>query len=103
MIVMFGLGTGELLIILFIILLLFGGRKLPELARSLGSAVREFNRSSREDVKEERAPEKKDDEENDRRAIIEAAKKLGIETEGRSIKEIAVDLAKATEKREQTA
>lgn len=103
MIVMFGLGTGELLIILFIILLLFGGRKLPELARSLGSAVREFNRSSREDVKEERAPEKKDDEENDRRAIIEAAKKLGIETEGRSIKEIAGDLAKAAEKREQTA
>lgn len=36
------LGTGELLIILIIILLVFGGAKLPKLARSLGQAQKEF-------------------------------------------------------------
>ena len=36
------LGTGELIIILIIVLLVFGGTKLPKLARSLGQAQREF-------------------------------------------------------------
>ena len=37
-----GLRPQELLIILVIVLVLFGGKKLPEMARSLGSAQREF-------------------------------------------------------------
>lgn len=36
------LGAQELLIVLLIVLVLFGGSKLPQLARSLGSAQREF-------------------------------------------------------------
>ncbi|MGZ0229742.1 MAG: Sec-independent protein translocase subunit TatA/TatB [Acidimicrobiales bacterium] len=36
------LGTGELLIILLIILVVFGGAKLPTLAKSLGQAQKEF-------------------------------------------------------------
>ena len=39
---MFGLGPAELLIVGAILLLLFGGTKLPQLARSLGQAQREF-------------------------------------------------------------
>jgi sec-independent protein translocase protein TatA len=43
---MFGpIGLPELLIIAFIILLLFGGKKLPELFKSLGQAIREFNKA----------------------------------------------------------
>jgi len=41
---MFGLGWQELLVALVIILLLFGATKLPELARSLGKAKREFEK-----------------------------------------------------------
>lgn len=38
-----GLGTGEIVLIVFAILLLFGGRKIPELMRGIGNGVREFN------------------------------------------------------------
>ena len=37
------LGVNEILIILLIVLLLFGGRKIPELMRGLGRGIREFN------------------------------------------------------------
>ena len=39
---MFNLGTGELLVIFLVILLLFGAKKLPELARGLGKGINEF-------------------------------------------------------------
>ena len=40
------LGGGELLIILFIVLLLFGAKKLPELAKGLGKSAREFKKAT---------------------------------------------------------
>jgi sec-independent protein translocase protein TatA len=49
------LGAPELLIILLIVLLLFGGAKLPKLARSLGEASREFKKSSDENDKDEKS------------------------------------------------
>tara|TARA_Y100000996_G_scaffold142959_1_gene109600 strand:+ start:296 stop:475 length:180 start_codon:yes stop_codon:yes gene_type:complete len=49
---MFGLGGGEILLILFIILLLFGAKKLPELAKGLGKGINEFKKASK-DIKDE--------------------------------------------------
>lgn len=40
------MGTPELMLILFAVLLLFGGKKLPELARGLGKGMREFKDAS---------------------------------------------------------
>lgn len=43
-----GLGGTELIVILLVVLLLFGAKKIPELARGLGSGIREFKDASRE-------------------------------------------------------
>lgn len=45
---MFGLGIWELLILLFIVLLFFGAKRLPEIGRSLGKGIREFKDSVQE-------------------------------------------------------
>ncbi len=50
---MAGLGAPELLIILVVILVLFGGAKLPKLARSLGQAQNEFRKGTTERELEE--------------------------------------------------
>ena len=44
-----GLGTTELLIVLGILVLLFGASRIPEVARSLGSGIRDFRKGLKED------------------------------------------------------
>ena len=58
-------GAPEILLIIFVILLLFGSKKLPELARSLGKSLNEFKRGQTEstpDKKIEKQAEPADDE-----------------------------------------
>jgi len=44
-----GLGAGELMIILVILLVLFGGSKLPGLAKGLGQSMKEFKKAQRDE------------------------------------------------------
>ena len=43
------IGSQEIIIIAIIILLLFGGRKIPELMKGLGSGIKEFKNASKDD------------------------------------------------------
>ena len=45
---MFGMGHWEILMILVVILLLFGAKRIPEMAQGLGQGIREFRKSLRE-------------------------------------------------------
>lgn len=49
---MFGIGTTELLIIALIIILLFGGRKIPEFFQRFGESIKEFRKSVKDEDKD---------------------------------------------------
>lgn len=48
MLLAFNLGWGEIVLILVVVLLLFGAKKLPELARGLGQGIKEFKKATKE-------------------------------------------------------
>jgi sec-independent protein translocase protein TatA len=48
MLAVFGLGGWEVILILAVVLILFGAKKLPELAKGLGQGIREFKKASNE-------------------------------------------------------
>jgi sec-independent protein translocase protein TatA len=56
---MFGLGMPELVVIMFICLILFGGRKLPEIGSGVGKAIRNFRGATKEATEEIQAPGEK--------------------------------------------
>ncbi len=58
---MFGLGGQEIIIILLIVGVLFGAKKLPEIGRSLGEGLREFKKSTRTIIEEDPIEKEKSD------------------------------------------
>ena len=62
---MFGLGPTELIIIAVIVLLIFGAKRLPEIGKGVGGAIREFR-----EVKQELGANKKADEGRDAREEV---------------------------------
>ena len=53
---LFNLGTGEIILIVLVVLLLFGGKKIPELMKGLGKGVRSFKKGMNEIEEEIKKP-----------------------------------------------
>jgi len=51
------IGPQQVILILVIVLLLFGGRKIPELMRGLGSGIKEFKKATKEEEEEAKKKE----------------------------------------------
>jgi sec-independent protein translocase protein TatA len=60
------LGATEILLILLVVVLLFGGRKIPELMKGIGQGMKEFKKASRleDETDKPTAEPKKDEEKN---------------------------------------
>jgi len=80
----------ELIIGLVVILLLFGAKRVPELARGLGSGVREFKKGTQEGEVEKKEEEQKEEEQ------LEASKS---EDETKLEEDASVEAEKAEQKR----
>ena len=92
---MFGsVGMPELIIGLVVILLLFGAKRVPELARGLGSGVREFKKGTQEGEVEN----KKKEEEQKKEEQLEASKSEHDE-ETKLEEDSSVEAEKAEQKR----
>lgn len=62
---MFGsVGATEIIIILFVLVLLFGAKKLPELAKGIGQGVKELKNSMKDDDEKDKKDKEKINEEN---------------------------------------
>lgn len=81
------IGWQELILVLAILVFLFGATKLKELAKGLGESVRAFRKATEE------PSEKKEDVDE---AILEAAEKMGIATEGKDVKQILREMDEKT-------
>jgi sec-independent protein translocase protein TatA len=94
---MFGLGTTELVIIGVVVFLIFGAKRIPEIGKGLGGAIREFRQIKKDiNIKQEDQHEEKGNKEGDPPALEE---KLA----GKVLKEIpgvkqAMDVKEKVEK-----
>lgn len=88
-------GMEWILLVLVVVLLLFGAKKIPEFARSLGKAKAEFQRGQmivEREIREERARDEQRGKKKSKN-VVEAAKALGIDTEGKSENELKKEIA----------
>jgi sec-independent protein translocase protein TatA len=72
---MFGLGPTELVVIAVIVLFIFGAKRLPEIGKGLGGAIREFR-----NIKKQISNEESDAEHNDKKAIADKDAPKSFET-----------------------
>ncbi len=63
---MFGLGMPELIIILIVVIVLFGARRLPEIGSGIGQAIRNFKKATSEPDEIDVTPKEKSQEDADK-------------------------------------
>ncbi|MCP8305246.1 MAG: twin-arginine translocase TatA/TatE family subunit [archaeon] len=100
------IGSGEMIfLILLAVVLLFGAKKIPEIAKAFGRAKGEFERGKQEIDKEIREAEKEvkegsssKKEESEREKLIKAANALGISTYGKTDEQLREEIQVALKK-----
>lgn len=90
------LGPTEMIIALVVILLLFGAKRIPELARGLGSGVREFKAGTKEGQLEDKKEKNKDEEKKDEDGVTSEVK---TNDEAKLEEDATVEAEKAEQKR----
>jgi len=95
---MFGLGTTELLIIAGIILLIFGAKRLPEIGKGLGGAIKEFRKVKQDitpnDAKESAKEKHKEGTSIENTLIEKVVKEVPVVKKGLAIKKKAEKITK---------
>lgn len=91
------LGPWEIALILAIVLIIFGPKKLPELAKSMGDAIKQF-RDSSSGILPSTSDTQTGAKANTDGVLIENAKKLGIKTEGKTLEQISEEIVKVAQK-----
>jgi sec-independent protein translocase protein TatA len=91
-------GPMELIIVLVVILLLFGAKRIPELARGLGSGVREFKAGTKEGQLEDKKDKEKAEEEGVT-SEVKAENETKLEDETKLEEDTTVEAEKAEQKR----
>jgi len=91
------IGPWEIALILVIVLLLFGARKLPQLAKAIGETIREYRKASTERVEEESSePRAKSEDE----ILRETALRLGIDIHGKTAEQLSEEIVKRSSGKE---
>ena len=83
------IGYPELILILAIVLILFGADKLPEMAKSLGKATKEFKKAQVEaasEIKKDESPENRDEK------IRKLATDMGIDIKGKTTDQLTEEI-----------
>jgi sec-independent protein translocase protein TatA len=63
------IGAQELLLILLIVVVLFGAKKIPELAKGMGSGIREFKKAAKDEAEKKEVEAKKDETEKKKEPV----------------------------------
>ncbi|MFQ5762100.1 MAG: twin-arginine translocase TatA/TatE family subunit [Candidatus Bathyarchaeia archaeon] len=91
-------GMEWIILIVIAVILIFGAKKIPELARSIGRASGEFQRGKVESEKEAKSQVESSTaklETPDREKLLKIAQDLGIDTSGKTESELREEIAKA--------
>ena len=94
-------GIEWVILIAFVILILFGAKKLPELARSIGKATGEFQRGRQEiekQLKELKEETTENVEEAKKKKLIKVAQDLGIDVTGKTEEKLREEIMHALNK-----